>query len=137
MKIKIHITKEVLRESMYCERGEKEVGFNCAVSVAVQKIFPLSFTSIKYLFFMNEEEYKREIAYRSTHETYDLGSLFTAELPAKATMFIVEFDNSSPEERERMQPMSFEIDVPEEVINRIGLDEVKKLLSESKTMELA
>ena len=58
------------------------------------------------------------------------------ELPGAARIFIMAFDTSCPEERVRIEPISFTIDVPYSLIDKIGIGEVYRILSESKTLEL-
>ena len=53
-----------------------------------------------------------------------------------AAKFVAQFDGSTPEERVLLPEFSFEIDVPSEVIEKIGIGEVYRVLSESKTLEL-
>jgi hypothetical protein len=57
-------------------------------------------------------------------------------LPQIAKEFISEFDESMPDERVLMQPFSFEIEVPEYVISKIGISAIYKTLSESSTLSL-
>lgn len=102
----IHITKEVLEESKNCS-GAK--GRTCAVAVAIRHIWPK--------------------AYVCTDEAYLNGKWYkdVAKLPLMAQNFIDGFDRSTPEVRIAMEPISFNIVVPDEVINQINIDEVLKL----------
>jgi len=56
-------------------------------------------------------------------------------LPKEAILFIRQFDLSTPLQRVAMNTIQFEIDVPDDLINQIGINEVYKILSESKTLE--
>lgn len=114
MKILIKITKEVLEKTKMCEADK--LSENCAISYAVRALFPLAITQRTYMWFGNKEgDY--------------------TSLPMKAREFITAFDSLFPEERVKMKPFSFEIDVPDSVINEIGIGQVYKILSESKTLE--
>lgn len=70
-------------------------------------------------------------------------------LPIEALEFVVLFDDPIQEKgididlrnemvmefRENMSERSFEIDVPDEIIDHIGIDQVYKILSESETLQ--
>lgn len=125
MKLKIKVTKEILLKSSYCgfrKNGERRRGMskhyvesNCAISLAIRDIFPKAWVGTD------------NINFRGGCKAY---------LPDEAQVFIDEFDDASIIERQNMVPIKFEIDVPEAVIKRVNIDEVKKILSTSTTMEL-
>jgi hypothetical protein len=129
MKILIKITKDILLKSSQCS---EKVGFNCAVSLAIREIFPKAWIMTNYIL-VNERElvtcYANIVDYFNSEE-------LKIKLPKEATNFINSFDLKSEEERIEMNPISFEIDVPNEVIEEIGINEIYKILSESKTLEL-
>lgn len=58
------------------------------------------------------------------------------KVPKDARNFIINFDNSTPEQRLEMNEFSFEIDVPEELINEISIDEVHEVLKKTPSLEL-
>jgi|GEM_PF-5482904 hypothetical protein len=70
MRLKIKVTKEVLRKSAYCTGRAWE---NCAISVAICDVFPIADV-------MNEE--------------IRIGGLPYISLPQKARDFILEFDKT-------------------------------------------
>lgn len=127
MKITIHITKEVLEKTQLCPSAYPSktittqerylLRTNCAISYAVREIFPGSETSNMYIYINNKEK----------------NSIY---LPIKAQRFIKTFDELLPDQRVSMTPFSFDIEVPEELINQIGISEVHRILSESKTLSL-
>jgi hypothetical protein len=119
MKIRITITKDVLNETKYC--GPINAGLNCAIAVAVRDMVPQAKVRTHY------------IAFFDTSWNYITSSF----LPPVAVRFIKKFDTRSPEERVRIKPISFDLDIPDEVIERIGIDQIHKILSESKTLEYA
>jgi hypothetical protein len=123
MKILIHVTKEILERSAMCGRfGQpprlQMTGSTCAFAVAMQEIFPL--------------------AHVGYHGWWPNGVNTYPECSITRGMatFIRAFDHATPDERRAMAPQSFELEVPQEVIEKIGLGEVYRILSESKTLEL-
>jgi len=114
MKILIKVTKDVLRRSAMCKM-DNEVTTNCAFALALKDVFPKAWAGISTISFAPG-------AYIKT--------------PEKMRNFMFEFDSLTPEERKDMPEQSFEIEVPQEIIDQIGLSEVYKILSESKTLEL-
>lgn len=92
---------------------------NCAVALAVREIFPNADVT-SFNIWLNDE-------------------LFTnIRLPENVKRFVSLFDyyRTNPSARLDMESIDFEIEVPQAVIDRIGIGEVYKILSESKTLEL-
>lgn len=133
MKIKINITKDILKESMYCTNDgklyENKVGQNCAIGKAIYNLF-------------GDRSWVGGTAIGISDKKLDLRSCFwetyiyNIDLPMEAQQFISNFDKSTPGERVLMDEFSFEIDVPKGLINEIGIDEVHQILKESKSLEL-
>jgi len=113
MKILIKVTKEILERSKYCNFAICDVTANCAIALAVRELFPEASVGC---------------------ETMMLAGC-SVRLPNEASLFINEFDSNGPVHRQLMPPISFEIDVPDYVIDQIGIGQVYKALSESKTLE--
>lgn len=121
-RIRIHVTKEILRKSMMCGTiSSSKNSSSCAIALAVRDIFPKADIQHYYMEFDNS----------------DPEGLVT-DLPREAQDFINEFDClfRTPHERLNLPELSFDIDVPNEVIERIGLDEVHRILKESETLSL-
>lgn len=137
-KIKIHVTKEILERSAYCGlrkpinmcngkdimempiMKEGQIGSNCAVALAIWDIFPNAWvngTFIKFYSLSGEETGR-------------------SKLPMPIPKYINDFDGNSPELRRIMKPISFEIDVPDEVIDEISIGEITERLKDCKTIEL-
>jgi hypothetical protein len=116
MKIKIKVTKEILSESRFCKAPSAETATSCAIALAVREIFP------------------QAVVWRNC--IWAFGQQGRIPLPMSATEFISEFDFSTPERRANMDEMIFEVEVPTDVIDAIGLSEVHRILKESKTLEL-
>lgn len=119
MKIKIKVTKEILKRSMNCELMEGSRTTNCAISLAVREIFPEAETMLRVI-------YPSVITYEKI------------EIPQEAQDFIVIFDRKDPEARALMTPIEFEVELTDEVIEAlpINIDEAKEILKNSSTLEL-
>jgi hypothetical protein len=74
-----------------------------------------------------------ELRYWAHNNWTDFGVI---DLPDTATEFIFQFDSRRPADRLTMPEISFEVDVPSEMIEAIGIGQAYKILSESKTLEL-
>jgi hypothetical protein len=119
MKIKIHVTKEILKSAMYCPSGSELTVTNCAIALATREIFPKARVE------------RFNIQPFGAPDDDENSIIMTRE----AIGFISAFDAASPPYRATMQPFSFEVNVHEHVINRIGISQVEKILSESLTLE--
>lgn len=121
MKIKIKITKEVLKRSMWCGTKndlDMNIGSNCVVACAIVDIFPKAWVyaiSIAPFYYGGNTE-------------------ILIPIPQEASAMINKFDNlyMTPEERLNLPEMEFEIDVPNEVIERIDISDIHK----SQTLEV-
>lgn len=119
-KLKIKITKDILKKSMYCGYDINSlisINQNCAISLACQEIFSGCHVT------------------SSTIESEDY-SIILALLPIKASNFIREFDKNTPKRRLLMDEFEFEVNVQAKAIESININEIKELLKESKTLEL-
>jgi hypothetical protein len=141
MKIKVTVTKEILKRSMMCGVGNKDwscvteesfknkvgVGFNCAIGEAVNELLPGAWVSPSAI-----------RIYKSHEQMLRGGEIHEIDLPTEAIAFIPRFDalKSNPEARLELPELSFEIELPEGLINEIGISQAYKILSESKTLEL-
>lgn len=118
MKIKIKVTKEILEASSMCGTlGAAAPASNCAIALAVRDIFP-----------------EARVLY---YNIYPWAHIAAIHFPHDMNGFIRAFDLMSPSTRRGLIPFQFEIDVPEAVIETIGLSEVHRILKDSKTLELA
>lgn len=137
MTIRIHVTKDILEKAMYCginpETGNKlkneisNIGSNCGIGVAVRELFPNAWVSNSSIWLFDITPDYNYVMGRPPH--------IYISLPIEAKAFIRRFDFFKPEDRVNMTPVSFNIDVPDEVINRIGIQEVESILSNSLTLE--
>jgi hypothetical protein len=126
MKILIKVTKDVLRRSILCGTSldfcPNGAGENCAIALAIRDLFPSYYVGTYQIYRTHKTEYEDTIC----------------QLPAEASEFIKAFDKLSddPNKRLSLPEFSFEIDVPMSEIERIGISEAYRILSESKTLEL-
>lgn len=125
MKILIKVTKDVLRKAMMC--GDNSAS-NCAIAVASIEI--LGDCQVSYT-----NEGKPAIYYYP--KSLDVSSV-EIPLPMKAKEFMLDFDmlRHTPHERLLLPEQSFEVTLPDRVIQEIGIGEAYRVLSESKTLEL-
>jgi hypothetical protein len=126
MKMLIHVTKEVLHRSMMCKFEDTDTVSNCALAVAVRDIFPDAQVSFHY---------KRPAIYLCDELTnYQQCIIY---LPDSATDFMVKFDECThPSQRLMIPEQSFEIEIPQHIINRIGIKEIEEIINASPTLEL-
>jgi len=119
MKIQITVTKEILKESAMCGYGFNSYTKNCAIALAVREIFPNASVGVSII---------------STNN----GKGSVIDIPEEATNFIREFDKRGelPLSRLQMPEVFFEIDVPANIIDEIGINEIKEILSKSETLNL-
>ncbi len=136
MKIQINVTKDILERSKMCglTGTPRNTGFNCAISLAIREIFPDAWVATcKIVPFLFKPLYniKEVMSYEVDSVTEDI-----IALPKEASEFINEFDRYGSERRSRMQPISFEIDVPDSIIEKIGISEAIEIIKNSETLEL-
>lgn len=126
-KLKIKVTKQILKDSMMCgtKEGELVNTRNCAVALAVREILPNVGVCQSFIDIYNEND----------NIVYSIN-----DLPIEVSNFITKFDNlrQEPEKRLELPELEFEFEVilPEEYINSINIEEVKEILKGSKTLEL-
>lgn len=115
--------KEILQRSMMCGTGLNfdNVSENCAIALAVRDIFP-----------------KASVIYNKIYP--DVNKLYLPNILISDIVneFISLFDRlkHNPKERLNLPETSFIVDVPDSLIELIGIEEVTKILSKSKTLEL-
>lgn len=122
MKLRIHVTKEIYRRSMMCGTGitvsGAEVRKSCAIALAVRDMAPFAEVFKDYIQWLGED--------------YGVG-----KLPLLAMEMILRFDllKDRPTERLNLPEFSFDVDFPDELVDRIGLSELKSILEKSETLE--
>ena len=126
MKLKIKVTKDILKESSMCGVGLQygSEGFgqhmqsNCAITKACRDLFPGCYTTVLNI--------KNDL----------FGNLWSIDLPEIAQRFIYKFDLSTPEERIFMPELEFEVELTDEVLAAINIEEAREALKNSTTLEL-
>ena len=130
MKFQINITKEVLELSKMCNINgvnHNTVGQNCAIGKAIVDMFGLnSWVGANTIEFYDKAVFDD-----------DSKSISTILLPSQAIGFIQSFDNKRAKDRVLMTPFSFEIDVPDNILEQIiDISEITTLLAKAPYMEL-
>lgn len=121
MKLKIKVTKEILEATKNCgvdgfklpNAKNGAPAYNCAITLACQEIFPNCSTAPVAIWL-------------------GVGLFDEILLPTIAREFIYKFDNLKPEERVLLEPIEFEVDLPESIIDNININDLKN----SKTLEI-
>jgi len=110
MKILVKITQETINASKGCELQVT----SCLIARACQEIFEscMVYGTDTNCFTMQWKNFK-------------------IALPEEARLLANKFDK-----RHIITPISFEIDIPMSIIEKIGIREAYRVLSESKTLEL-
>lgn len=127
MKLNVEITKEILNRSANCSGS---VGLNCAIGLAIYEIFGgRSWVETDLIVIQKNKIEEGDIMLKAN-------TVAEIELPQEAQDFIADFDQFKPGQRKEMQPFSFEIDVPDEVIEMINIDEIYKVLETSTCLKL-
>lgn len=120
MIIRVRITKEILEETKDCSEKKGFISQTCAVAVAVKELFPNAQ--------VNGSQLDPWIGPPNREERL-------IELPSHVRKFIQQFDRSTSEERIRMEPISFDIQLTRMIIGAIGEEKVNHILLTSKTLE--
>jgi hypothetical protein len=122
--LKIKITKDILKKSMYC--GNMDTGKNCAIALAVRDIFPEACVGCSYIY--------------PHHYGSDVCNPFKNQmpLPDEARNFIENFDNlrDSPEKRLEMEELEFSVKIPDSLISEIDISSITEILKDHKNREL-
>jgi len=122
LQFKINITKAILTHCKFCGcDGEKEkIGNNCAIAIALIDIFPEVYVTDDSIFPFGKKG----------KEDMNLN----LPLPAIARQFIKLFDGFrlTPQLRQLLTEFDFEIDIPDEVIEQINIDEIRRCLESTK-----
>lgn len=134
MKILIKVTKEILEKSKMCGRNSKYdlIGANCAIALAIREIFPSAHICISYI----DPFYYYYDNLRRTPLSIECNRFNHIKLPLEASKFIYKFDRSTPKGRVKLDELSFEIDIPQSIIDKIGISEAKEIINKSQTLEL-
>ena len=123
---KITISKDILYKSQYCGTDKLlgSVENNCAIAIAVRDLFPLAYVNADHIYPFG----------------FDAGNYeqLRIPLPEVAKQFIKLFDGFvlTPRLRLLLPEFDFRIDIPDEVIERIDIDDIKKWILNKTPQEL-
>jgi len=128
MKIRIKVTKEILKRSMMCGTDQlensKAVSEGCAIALACQEIFPNCHVGGRYI---------KDKPYYSTAN-------WKIKMPREAIEFINSFDRlyNTPKRRLELPELEFEIELTDETFDSldINIDEAIEIINNSKTLAL-
>lgn len=117
--LKIKVTKEILERSKMCgDSSDAETLTNCAIALAIRGIFPRAVVTDTSFRPFGYDKAKTRIC-----------------LPISARVFINQFDESSPEERIDLPEIGFTISIPDEVIEKINIEELRPLLENHPNLQ--
>lgn len=128
MKLRINVTKKILRRSWMCGA---DVGEGCAIALAVLEIFPYAWTSRTEI-----TVYKGPRIFVQDELRDVVGRI---QMPIEATAFTYAFDNLKGRALERLTlpELSFDVVVPQSIIDHIGIAEIERILATSSNLEMA
>jgi hypothetical protein len=135
MILKIKIDQDILAKSAHCPSSgnpqKAMVGQKCAIACAIVNLFgKRSWVAGTRIFIFPEQPlFDQHGDLQPENVDYEI------DLPEEAQDFINAFDYADPEERMQMKQLEFNIDVPNELINEIGIKQVSEILSKSRYME--
>lgn len=133
VKLKITVTKEILEKSKRCGMDMA----NCAISQAIRDVFPDAITGFSYIipfsfcsvYSMEYDVRKQEIKDKRPKNNF-------ISLPESASEFIHKFDDTLEESRPDLPEFSFEIELANEIIDRINIDELRPLFENHPNLAL-
>jgi hypothetical protein len=120
MKLKIKITKSVIDRSLNCGTDGRSISQSCGIAVAIRDLFPkaaiwgedwTSNTSLSCQFIKSTEDMKD---------------------------FVIEFDSylGDVQKLYSLVGKEFEIDIPDEIIDEIGISQATQIINTSESLEL-
>ncbi len=122
-KLSIKVTKEILERSKMCGTvTQQNIVGNCAIALAMRDIFPKA-----HVYGGGDVSFLGASTYPERKD---------AQLPVKAHVFMNKFDSTAVNERPLMPEIEFEIEVPDDVIEKINIEEIKPLLINHPTLKL-
>jgi hypothetical protein len=105
VKFKVSVTKEIIAASESCGLEINTPSVGCAIANALKPMFGDTYVGYREVYFLLDG---KKLEHKST-------------LPEIAVDFIKRFDTcKTVEERRELQPLSFDIEIPEIVVSRIG-----------------
>jgi len=113
IKLKVKVTKEILKESMMCGCFSPKVASNCAVALAVREIFPEAKVACNIFY-----------PFRPTKRARTVKDLTTRVITSThdGEEFIRQFDNlkCAPEKRLELPETVVTLDITDEIIDHLS-----------------
>lgn len=141
MKVKVNITREVILKSAYCgheheypglfmDAAIKPTGEKCLIAVAIRELVPFAIVSTEFTLYPLSCSLDRDCI------DFERGGIEAVRNTSEIVQIISRFDRMTPSQRLKyIKPFSFEIDIPDRVIELIGIQEVDKILEHAKYLE--
>ena len=126
-KLKIRVTKDILERSKYCGSHTE----HCAVAQAVRDIFPKACVCHTHIF-----PFSIPFSGSPNDIIMNLGERNVIILPTAARDYILSFDRCSVEGRVNLPEFEFEVEISDQIIEKINIEELKPLLQNHPTLEL-
>lgn len=142
MKLTIHITKDILKRSMFCSsKIGGSVGQNCAIGLAIFDLFgDRSWVCADEIILSRHKIHQRKdglVEINGTVFSKDQAEICVVPLCKEAQNFIMDFDFSSAGERLYMQPISFDVEIPDVVIDWIKVEDIDSIIANCPTLDYA
>lgn len=127
MKLTINVTQEDI------DNGECGNAGKCAIALAIRDIFPNALVGAYVITFNIEDVEKFKKENKIERLLFKLGCEqgLAIQTPNIAQSFIFDFDA-----KRRVEPISFDIEVPERYINSVNIDEIKEILKDHPNLVL-
>lgn len=120
VQLTIKVTKEILERSKDCQLSI--AARNCAIALAVRDLWPDAYVYPGQIYVQAE----------------DIGNAVAPFifLPNEAQEFIRGFDSTAPQLRPFLAELEFTVDIPDAIIDRINIDEIRPSLVNHPTLRL-
>lgn len=142
MKLTIHITKDILKRSMFCSNAIGcGVGQNCAIGLAIFDLFGnQSWVCADEIIIARYPIRQRTdglVEINGTVFSKDQASVCAIPLCKEAQDFIMQFDFLNAGARLQMDPISFDVEIPDEAIDFIKVEDVESIIANCPTLDYA
>lgn len=153
MKLLIKVTKKIYRKSMLCGIGDPNlpeifcasIAENCAIALAVRELAPFASVQYRGIFWLKYDstlitalQLNNKFSMAKAVKEVNMKSIrqiLYTELDDATWNMIDSFDRATPTERLVLPEFSFEVDFPDILINRIGINQIKEILKNSETLQ--
>lgn len=108
MKLQITVTRQNIKDAMWCGIKGDALSENCAIALAVRDIFPKANVGFCII------------------SSRTVNGEFALSLPQEATDFVHKFDECTPYDRLHLPELTFEVDLPQGVIDAINIEDLER-----------